>query len=263
MKCHLITAAVISTGFAGSAFGQYVNFTGNYFQDFNGLGTSGVEQISGQGPHAIQGVLGSTGMEGWYGANPGGSASNTQFRAHDGSLAGSDGRGVVFYGAVGSNNRALGALPTSNQVPAFGVVLQNTTGNTFTSLDVSFLGQQWRAGGANIPNVLAFSYGYGNSINDATIGFNALDFAAPFTAGGEFALDGTDSANQTALSAVITSLNWAPGEFLVLRWDLADLPGQDNGLAIDNLLLVGNIPAPGALALLGLAGLVSASRRRR
>ncbi len=238
-----------------------VSFGGNYFQDFNGLGTSGAETISGSGPHAIEGVLGSTGMLGWYGANFAGSSSNTEFKAHNGSLSGSAGRGVVFFGTDGSSDRALGALPTSNQVSSFGVVLTNTTADTFVGLDISYIGEQWRAGGAGIPNVLSFSYGFGTSLLDATLTFSALDFSTPFLGGGEVAVNGNDSQFQTSVGAILGGIVWNPGESIVLRWDAVDLPGQDNGLAIDDLLVVGVIPAPGAVALLVMAGL--AGRRRR
>jgi len=258
---NLALAASIIAGVSGSALAS-VNFTGSYFQDFDGLGTSGAETISGSGPHAINGILGSTGMEGWYGANVGGSSSNTEFKAHNGSLAGSAGRGVVFFGADGSNERALGALSTSNQVNAFGVVLVNNTSDTFQSLAVAFRGEQWRAGDANIFNTLSFSYGFGTTLADATTSFSSLDFFTPNLAGGNTNLDGNAPENSTNLSDTITGLNWAPGQSLVLRWDAIDLPGQDNGLAIDNLALTGIIPAPGVLALFGLAGLAGGRRRR-
>lgn len=260
MKSQLLVAS-LSLGLVGAAYGS-VSFTGSYFQDFDGLGQSGSTTLTGRGPHAINGILGSTGMEGWYGANYTGSSSNTEFKAHNGGLSGSAGRGVVFFGTDGSSDRALGALPTSNQISSFGVVLTNMSNDTYQQLDISFIGEQWRAGDANILNVLSFSYGMGTSLDDATTAFTTLDFAAPNLAGGEVAVDGNDAANQTAISDIITGLNWAPGQSIVLRWDINDLSGQDNGLAIDNFSAVGIVPAPGALALLGLAGLVGVRRRR-
>jgi len=259
---RFFAATVLGVAITVPATAATVSFNGSYSQDFNGLGTSGALSVPGAGPHAIEGVLGSTGMEGWYGANFFGSSSNTEFKAHDGSLSGSAGRGVVFFGANGSSDRALGILPTSNQISSFGVVLTNTTSSSFIGVDISFIGEQWRAGGADIPNVLAFSYGFGTSLQDANIGFGSLDFATPFSGGGEMAVDGNDPMFQTAISGFIGGFDWAPGESLVLRWDLADLPGQDNGLAIDDLTIAGVIPAPGVIVLLTLAGLCGGRRRR-
>jgi len=170
---RIFAATAFGLAIAVPATAATVSFTGTYSQDFNGLGTSGAQTVPGSGPHAIEGILGSTG-----------------------------------------------------------------------------------------PNVLAFSYGLGTSLTDATIGVGALDFAVPFSGGGELAVDGNDPQFQTAINGIIGGFTWAPGESIVLRWDLADLPGQDNGLAIDDLVIVGVIPAPGAIALLTLAGLGSARRRR-
>jgi hypothetical protein len=264
MKPQLYLCAGPVLSISQIAFGQ-ANFNGTYFQDFNSLGQGGTATIAGPGPHAINGVLGSTGMDGWYGANFFGSSTSTEFKAHNGSLGSSAGRGVVFFGAEGSSERAVGALPTSNQIPSFGVVLTNETPEAFQSLNISFIGEQWRAGGVNIPNVLSFRYGFGTSLTDAATSFSALNFAAPILSGGEIALNGNDPANQIALSSVLTNLNWAPGQSLVLRWDIADLSGQDNGLAIDNLSLEGVVPAPGAMGLLGvlsICGIRSRNRRR-
>ncbi|MBL9001321.1 MAG: PEP-CTERM sorting domain-containing protein [Phycisphaerae bacterium] len=245
---------------AGTSVAQ-VNFTGVYAQDFNGLAQSGSTVLTGRGPHSLLGVLGSTGVEGWEGANPSGTSGNTEVRAHNGGLAGSSGRGVVFFGTDGSSDRALGALPTSNQVSSFGVLLTNNSTDTFTGVDISYFGEQWRAGGADIPNLLSFFYGFGPSIDAATTAFTALDFAAPNLSGGELAIDGNAAGNRQFISATIADLAWAPGTTLALRWNIADLPGQDNGLGIDDFRIVG-IPGPGSLALLGL-GMIGCGRRRR
>lgn len=255
-----VCAAAGALVMSAAASGQ-VNFSGNYSQNFDGLGQTGAVTQSGPGPHAINGILGSTGMDGWYGANFFGSSTNTEFKAHDGSLGSSAGRGVVFFGANGSSDRALGALSTSNQIPSFGLVLFNNSASTYTALDISFIGEQWRAGDANIPDVLSFSYGMGTSLTAATTSFSALNFATPNLLGGNIGVNGNDPLNQTALSNTITGLNWAPGQSLVLRWDLGDLSGQDNGLSIDNLSVTGVVPGPGAMALMALAAM--RSRRRR
>ncbi len=237
MSFHSFAAAVATLGI-GAAVSAQIAFKGSLLQDFNGLGASGSMTLSGRGPHALNGVLGSVDVPGWSGANFLGTSSNTEFRAQDGSLAGSAGRGVVFFGTDGSSERALGALPTSNQISSFGVVLVNMTASTFAEVEISFVGEQWRAGTADVPNVLQFHYGFGDSIESATNGFPSLDFATPFLGGGEVALDGNDPANQTSISATLRGISWGPGDSLVLRWDMTEFSGQDNGLAIDDVSVV-------------------------
>ncbi|MDZ4828598.1 MAG: SdiA-regulated domain-containing protein [Phycisphaerae bacterium] len=226
-----LAAVLASTSFA------QVAFTGSYTQDFNGLGQTGAQTLAGKGPHAIQGVLGATGVLGWYGANFLGSSANTEFKAHNGSLAGSAGRGVISFGANSSSDRALGALPTSNQISSIGLVLTNNTLETFVSLDIAYTGEQWRAGEANLPNVLTFAYGFGTSLEAATTTIAGLSFTAPNLTGGEVAIDGNAPENQTAFTDVLRGLSWRPGQSIVLRWNATELSGQDNGLGIDDLVL--------------------------
>lgn len=232
----------LSLCWATASVGQ-VSFTGSYSQDFNGLAQTGAVTLTGKGPHVLDGVLGSTGVAGWLGANFNGSSQNTECKAHDGSLASSAGRGIIFFGSNGSTERALGALSTSNQIPSFGLVLTNTSGQTFQSLDIAFVGEQWRAGDADVADVLSFQYGFGTTLADATIAAPSLDFTTPFLGGGNTALDGNDPANQTSVHAAINGLDWAPGQSIVLRWNAVDITGQDNGLGIDDLVITAVAPA--------------------
>ncbi len=235
---------------AASSTAAQTAFTGTYSQSFDGLGQKGATTLTGRGPHAIEGVLGATGVEGWFGANLLGSSLNTEFKAQNGSLGSSAGRGVISFGLDGSSERAIGALPTSNQVSSFGVVFVNDTDTTFAGIDLSFVGEQWRAGGADIPNALLFRFGIGASIEDATESVPTLDFLAPNQAGGETALDGNDPVNQTAIAGTIGGIVWGPGESLALRWDMTEFSGQDNGLAIDDLSVFG-LPGITSLDLSG------------
>lgn len=254
-------ATLSLAGLAGLASGA-VNFNGSYAQNFDGLGATGAATLTGRGPHALNGVIASTNMDGWEGANFLGTSTNTEVRAQDGSLSGSAGRGVISFGTGGSSDRALGTLATSNQISSFGVVFTNTSTDTYESLRVTYTGEQWRAGEAGLLNTLAFAYGFGGDLNAATTGFSALTFTTPNLTGGEIGINGNLASNQGVVDATITGLNWAPGTSLVLRWNGGDLTGQDNGLAIDNLNITGIVPAPGSLALLAIGGLVGGRRRR-
>ncbi len=229
-----------------------VEFTGRYSQDFDGLWNSGNVTMTGKGPHALSGIFSSTGVDGWFGANFAGSSADTEFKAQDGSQGSSGGRGVISFGTTSSTERALGGVPTGNQGPTFGLVLTNATSQTYVSLDIAFTGEQWRAGGAGIPNVLAFSYGIGANLADATTPVPELTFNTPILTGGEVALNGNDPANQTALSATITGINWGPGQTIVLRWEEFDMSGQDNGLAIDDLSMTGKAGSPSGIKDLNL-----------
>jgi len=265
-----IAVALVAVS-ATSVSATVVPFVDTYSQDFNGLNQSGGQTLTGKGPHPFSDLIDPaltpaiTGMQGWYLANPGGSSTNTEYRAQDGSNGGSSGRGVISFGLTGDGNRSLGALPTGNQISSFGVLLLNTSGTTIPAIGVSFTGQQWRAGDVDVVNTLSFAYGFGGSIDSATTPFASLDFSSPITTGGQIPLDGNLPANQVPRSATITGLNWADGTTLALRWNMNELTGQDSGLAINNLQ-INAVPEPSTMALaaagLGLAG-VAARRRLR
>jgi hypothetical protein len=220
-----------------SAFAQSIPFNGTYEQGFDGLASTGFLLVPGKGPHAIEGILGSTGVPGWSASNFTGSSADTEFRAQDGSLGSSAGRGVIFFGTTGSTERALGCLPTSNQISGFGIVLLNDTGATIDALTVKFTGEQWRRGNATLANSLTFAYGLAPTIGGATTLVPELEFISPNmqAAPTEVALDGNDPANQKALEATLDGLAWPAGESLALVWKIQDFSGQDNGLAIDGL----------------------------
>jgi len=267
----MFVGLVVSLAIASAASAAPLSYTGGtYSKNFDTLPSTGTGTLPGKGPNdLVPGWTGATGLTGWQGAiTPLSSGTNTEYRADNGSGSGSTGRGLVSYGSTGSSDRALGGLATSNQIPFFGLVLQNNTANVLTQFTLSYTGEQWRRGNVPAPNTLAFSYGEAADIAGALTNYAPLTFTAPNTqaAPTDVALDGNSKANQSAISATVTGLNWAPGETLVLRWSAQDQSGQDDGLAIDNLSFQANaVPEPSsiALALFGAVGVVAAVWRRR
>ncbi len=266
--------ALLALASASGAFAQINYSGGTYTQTFDTLPQTNPASTSlaGRGPHSLNDAFGVTGLEGWFAGNPDGSSSTTEFRAHDGSLSGGSGRGVLSLGTTGSSERALGALSTSNQINHFGLYLTNTSGQTLTQFSLSYIGEQWRYGDLGVASSLTFAYALFESAptlaGDSSVftPVPALSFTAPIfnTTPVNTALDGNAPANRSLVSADLAGIEWLPGHTLVLRWTAQDLTGQDPALAIDNLSFSA-IPEPSAFA--GLAGLgalgFAALRRRR
>src|SRR5262245_56855284 len=131
MRLVKIAGFTVVVAAAGAVWAAPISYVGGtYSQDFNGLPTAGSTTVLGSGPHDIQGQLGSTGVAGWTMSNYLGSSADTEYRAQDGSQSGSGGRGVLSLGTGTTTERALGELPTSNQISRFGVAFTNNTGST-------------------------------------------------------------------------------------------------------------------------------------
>ncbi|HET9479554.1 MAG TPA: lamin tail domain-containing protein, partial [Pyrinomonadaceae bacterium] len=168
------------------------------------------------------------------------------------SGTGSSNAGALYSFGVAATNpvtdRALGSVGSGSTGTVFwGVRFVNNTGNTITSLDVNYNGEQWRTGGSSsatpsVAQTADFQYQVANAgvitaINTPSAGWldhDALDFTSPIFGTAASALDGNAAANRTAKSSTIT-LTVAPGQEVWLRWRDIDHANNDHGLAVDDL----------------------------
>ncbi len=175
---------------------------------------------------------------------------------------GSSNTGALYsFGVAGVgplSDRALGSVGSGSTGTVYwGVKLTNNTGATITSLDISYVGEQWRNGGATSPAVsvaqtVDFQYQIANAgvitgINTPTTGWidhDPLDFTSPtFGTSTATALDGNAAANRVAKVATL-SITIANGQEVWLRWKDIDHTGNDHGLAIDDFSVTANGAGP-------------------
>src|SRR5215213_3308679 len=211
-------------------------------------------------------------IPGWY-------SSRTTYNTGTGS---SNAGALYSFGVAVTNpvtDRALGDVGSgSTGIIFFGARFVNNTGNTITSLDVNYNGEQWRTGGSStaspsIAQTADFQYQVANvgvitAINTPSTGWldhDALDFTSPvFGTVTAAALDGNAAANRTAKSSTIT-LTVAPGQEVWLRWRDIDNANNDHGLAVDDLSVTAhggggvNISVGDATVTEGDAGTTTAS----
>ncbi len=190
-----------------------------------------------------------TTIPGWYHARTG---TGTTVVANDGA---SNAGNLYSYGTGTTTERALGSLGSGNAAAGnmfWGVRLQNNTGSTITSLNISYTGEQWRNSAAAAAQTAAFSYLVGSptvtgslaEFQSAGVAVTALDFTSPITGGTAGALNGNLAANRTALTFNITGLSIPNGTEFMLRWSDPDQTGADHGLAIDDFSVTPNAGAP-------------------
>ncbi len=174
-----------------------------------------------------------------------GSNANSVYRADIGTSNTGD---TYSYGANFSTERSLGSLTTSALQPnTFGAKLLNATGQTMNALNVAYTGEQWRvAEGAE--DALKFYYSLdATGLNNGTwVEISDLHFTSPSTLGSPAgALDGNLSQNQESLNFQISGTTLANNATMWIKWQDENIPNNDHGLAIDNLVLTPIfIPAP-------------------
>jgi len=228
--CGQILSALVLAAFAASASAQVALTTldAPYAQNFDALPASGSAQWSNNAT-----------ILGWYTARTG---TGTTIVADTGA---SNAGNLYSYGAAGDGDRALGSIGSGGAAAGsffYGVRLQNNTGATITSLDVSYTGEQWRNSAA-AAQTATFSYLIGSpavtgslaEFQSAGVAVAALDFTSPVTGGTAGALNGNLPANQQAHSVTISGLSIPPGTEVMLRWSDPDNTGSDHGLAIDDV----------------------------
>lgn len=206
------------------AAAQAVDFNGGYSQDFDTLANSGSSAAL---------------PAGWAIAEAGTSSNNNgQYQAGDGSSNSGD---TWSYGSTGSTERALGSILSGSLNSRFGVQLVNRSGGSLSSVSISYIAEQWRLGTAARVDRLDFEYSLnatGLADTAATwTAFDALDAVAPVTAGTAGALIGNAAANRVAVSGNLTGLSWGADQVLWIRWIDFNASSNDDGLAIDDLVV--------------------------
>ena len=183
-------------------------------------------------------------LPGWFHARTG---TGTTIVANNGS---SNAGNLYSYGTGTDADRALGSLGSGNAAIGnlfWGMRLQNDTGETITSLTISYTGEQWRNSAA-AAQTIAFSYLVGTpTVTGSLAEFQSpgvavpnLDFTSPVTGGTVAALDGNAAVNRTAVTFTITGLDIPAGTEVMLRWSDPDHTGADHGLSIDDVSVTPN-----------------------
>jgi predicted extracellular nuclease len=211
---------------AGTAAGQssLTAIDTAYTQDFDTLASSGQSDVL---------------PTGWALAEAGSSANNDgRYTAGTGSSNAGD---TYSFGTSGSPERAFGSLLSGTLIPLIGAAFTNDTGQTISSLDIGYTGEQWRLGQSDRgADRLDFEYNLtATSLTTASgwVDVNVLDFSSPVTVGTVGARDGNAAGNRTAVAGTIDGLSIAPGQTFWIRWADFNVTGADDGLAVDDFSL--------------------------
>lgn len=132
-------------------------------------------------------------------------------------------------------DRALGGLRNGTLIPTFGASFVNNTGESITTLDIAYTGEQWRLGTAARADRIEFGYSMdASSLSTGTwTQVPGLYFTSPNTTA-EGSIDGTLPANRLRKTARLAGLSIPNGGTFYIRWTDFDASGADDGLAVDD-----------------------------
>lgn len=163
---------------------------------------------------------------------------------------------------AGNNGLAFSPSGTGTDNATVWLKIQNTTGQTVSSWDISYLGYYINVGDYATPVVFAYSTDNGSTFSSNV---SSLGFTTPGT-GTVTTPTAADWVQVTGLSSTINA-TVANNDFLILRWGLGQDIGVNlqpgNRIALDDISITA-VPEPSTWALLavGLTA-VTVLRRRR
>jgi endonuclease/exonuclease/phosphatase family metal-dependent hydrolase len=162
-----------------------------------------------------------------------GTNANTAYTANAGATTTGN---TYSYGTGTTADRALGMLGSSTLSAQIGATFRNTTGQTITSLTVSFTGEQWRTGAVNRLDKLDMQYSLNATslANGTWTDINELDFNSIIN-NAVAARDGNQAANRRIITHTISGLNISVNGVFYLKWKEFDATGAEDGLAIDDV----------------------------
>nr|MBA2693274.1 cadherin-like domain-containing protein [Rubrobacter sp.] len=167
-----------------------------------------------------------------------GTGADTTYSVGNGTSNTAD---TYSFGPTSGTDRALGSIRSNVLSMIYGAGFVNDTGATITTLDVSYVGEQWRLGATDRADSIEFAYSTNaTSLTDTSATFTAvpaLHFSSPVTTGTVGMLVGNQTGNQTAKTATISGLNIPDDSTFFFRWTDGNAAGADDGLAVDNLSL--------------------------
>ena len=252
-------AALLALGAAGASAAP-IQFDGTttYTQDFQSMTTgTNTVALAGSTMTEVSALTGGGGVQGWYvyGQNWTTAATSKWVAGDTGSGTGGGFRELIdTQPTVG---RALGSLASGSAGGFFGLVLQNSSGQTINNLSIAYDAVMNRNpnGTTGVVNTFALGYAvsstavvsatqaspgaagtFGASLNSTTLGFSTPS-------------SGTGAPSATAatynpllkigntITGTLSSLGWGAGQYLYIAWSDLNEAGNDASAGVDNFSL--------------------------
>ena len=256
-------AALLALGAAGASAGP-IQFDGTttYTQDFQSMTTgTNTVALAGSTMTELSALTGGLSVQGWYVYGQNWSTASTAKWVAGDTGSGTGGGFRELIDTQPTVGRALGSLASGSAGGFFGLVLQNSSGQTINNLSIAYDAVMNRNPNSATGVVNTFALGYVVSSTavvtatqasagtagtfGATLNSTTLGFSTPAT--------GTGAPSSTAvtynpllkigntITGTLSSLGWGAGQYLYIAWNDLNENGNDASAGVDNFRL--SVPA--------------------
>lgn len=257
-------SALLALGAAGASAGP-ISFDGTttYTQDFQSMTTgSNTVALAGSTMTEISTLAGgSVGVAGWYFYGQLWTTASTAKWVAGDTGSGSSGGFKELIDTQPTVGRALGSLASSSAAGFFGLVLQNSSGQTINNLSIAYDAVMNRNpnSATGVVNTYALGYAvsstavvtatqasagtagtFGATLNTTTLGFSTPSSGTGAPSSSAVTYNPLLKIGNT-ITGTLSSLGWGAGQYLYIAWNDLNDTGNDAAAGVDNFSL--SVPA--------------------
>ncbi len=252
-------AALLALGAASVTAGP-ISFDGTttYTQDFQSMTTgTNTVALAGSTMTEVSALTGGGGVQGWYVYGQNWTTASTAKWVAGDTGSGTGGGFRELIDTQPTVGRALGSLASGSAGGFFGLVLQNSSGQTINNLSIAYDAVMNRNpnGATGAVNTFALGYAvsstavvsatqaslgaagtFGASLNSTTLGFSTPSSGTGAPSATVATYNPLLKIGNT-ITGTLSSLGWGAGQYLYIAWSDLNEAGNDATAGVDNFSL--------------------------
>ena len=252
-------AALLALGAASVTAGP-ISFDGTttYTQDFQSMtSATNTVALAGSTMTEVSALTGGGGVQGWYVYGQNWTTASTSKWVAGDTGSGTGGGFRELIDTQPTVGRALGSLASGSAGGFFGLVLQNSSGQTINNLSIAYDAVMNRNpnGATGVVNTFALGYAvsstavvsatqaslgaagtFGASLNSTTLGFSTPSSGTGAPSATVATYNPLLKIGNT-ITGTLSSLGWGAGQYLYIAWSDLNEAGNDATAGVDNFSL--------------------------
>ena len=252
-------AALLALGAASVTAGP-ISFDGTttYTQDFQSMtSATNTVALAGSTMTEVSALTGGGGVQGWYVYGQNWTTASTAKWVAGDTGSGTGGGFRELIDTQPTVGRAFGSLASGSAGGFFGLVLQNSSGQTINNLSIAYDAVMNRNpnGATGVVNTFALGYAvsstavvsatqaslgaagtFGASLNSTTLGFSTPSSGTGAPSATVATYNPLLKIGNT-ITGTLSSLGWGAGQYLYIAWSDLNEAGNDATAGVDNFSL--------------------------